>query len=247
MSAQEPETQAGAANDATEIVDDDYLREAASGQAWSDADDDADDEPERHPWSVVTGQAAVLISVGAAVAAITVMVGWLMFQKERSAPSPVPPTSMVEKNTSPTVGAAPAPPSPGGSTASPITTSPVQTTPAAVSKAGFFGEWGQHATSVTLAPDGSAHYVVTEGAMNSTSWSATWSPMTSTTAMIVLATQLDSRGDSTSEWLIRYPGEAFTFTLRTDGYATITAPSGKPITLCPRGTGFKDTQMLCGA
>ncbi|MGH3634580.1 MAG: hypothetical protein ACRDTS_10910 [Mycobacterium sp.] len=240
MSAEEPETAAGAANDATEIVDDDRLREAASGQAWSDADNDADDDgPESHPWSVVTGQAAVLISVGAAVAAITVMVGWLMFQKDRPAPSPVPPTSTADKNTSPTAAAAPA--------ASPTTTSSVQTTPPAVSKAGFFGEWGQHATSVTLAPHGSAHYAVSEGAMNSTSWSATWSPMTSTTAMIVLTKQLDAYGDTTSQWLIRYAGEAFTFTLQPDGYATITAPSGKLITLCPRGTGFKDTQMLCGA
>jgi len=71
--------------------------------------------------------------------------------------------------------------------------------------------------------------------------------MTSTTAMIVLTKQLDAYGDTTSQWLIRYPGEAFTFTLQPDGYATITAPSGKPITLCPRGTGFNDTQMLCGA
>jgi hypothetical protein len=241
MSAEEPETEAGAANDATEVVDDDRLRDAASGQAWSDADDDThDDGPESHPWSVVTGQAAVLISVGVAVAAITVMVGWLVFHKDRPAPSPVPPTSTAARNSSPT--AAPAPSPPAGSAAPPTTASPP-----AVSKAGFFGEWGQHATSVTLAPDGSAHYAVSEGAMNSTSWSATWSPMTSTTAMIVLTKQLDAYGDTTSQWLIRYPGEAFTFTLRPDGYATITAPSGKPITLCPRGTGFTDTQTLCGA
>jgi serine/threonine protein kinase len=133
--------------------------------------------------------------------------------------------------------------------ASPTTVEPTTTaaTPPAVPKAGFFGEWGQHATSVTLAPDGSAHYVVTEGAMYNTSWSATWSPMTSTTAMVVLSTQLESHVDVTDNFLIRYPGEAFTFTLRPDGYATITAPSGQPITLCPRGTGFHDTQGLCGA
>jgi serine/threonine protein kinase, bacterial len=114
---------------------------------------------------------------------------------------------------------------------------------------GFFGEWGQHSTSVTLAPDGSAHYVVTQGAMNSTSWSATWSPMTSTTAIIVLTKQLDSRegANYNDDFLIRYPGEAFTFTLRPDGYATITAPSGEPITLCPRGKGFHDQEGLCGA
>ena len=85
------------------------------------------------------------------------------------------------------------------------------------------------------------------GVANGTSWSATWSPMTSTTAMIVMATQLDSHGDTTSQWLHRYGGEAFTFTLRADGYATITGPSGEPITLCPRSTDFRDTQGLCGA
>ncbi|HTX94017.1 MAG TPA: hypothetical protein VME67_03750 [Mycobacterium sp.] len=260
MSAEEPETEAGAANDATEVVGDDFttrLREKADsqaetqGQAWSD--DDADDGgPERHPWSVVTGQAAVLISVGAAVAAITVIVGWLMFQKDRPAPSPLPPASMAEKNTSPTAAAAPGPPPPAGSAASPTTTSSVlstttATTPPAVSKAGFFGEWGQHSTSVTLAPDGSAHYAVWLGVANGTSWSAPWSAMTSTTAMIVMATQLESHGDTSSQWLHRYSGEAFTFTLRPDGYATITNPAGKPITLCPMGTGFQDTQGLCGA
>jgi serine/threonine protein kinase, bacterial len=109
------------------------------------------------------------------------------------------------------------------------------------------GMWGQHSTSVTLAPDGSAHYAVWLGVANGTSWSATWSAMTSTTAMIVMATQLESHGDTSSQWLHRYSGEAFTFTLRPDGYATITDPSGKPITLCPRGTGFHDTQGLCGA
>ena len=72
MSAEEPETvandatEAGAANDATEVIDDDSstrTRNVAGGraeyhEAWSD-EDDADDnaDPERHPWSVVTGHA----------------------------------------------------------------------------------------------------------------------------------------------------------------------------------------------
>lgn len=125
MSAEEPETEAGAANDATEVVDDDRLREAAGGQAWSEADDDADDDgPESHPWSVVTGQAAALISAGAAVATITAVLGWIMLHKDRAAPSPVPPTSTAEKNTSPTAAAAPAPPPPAGSAASPTTSQP---------------------------------------------------------------------------------------------------------------------------
>jgi serine/threonine protein kinase, bacterial len=101
--------------------------------------------------------------------------------------------------------------------------------------------------SVTLPPDGSAYYKAWLGVANGTSWSATWSPMTSTTAMIVLTAQLESRGDSDSLFLHRYPGEAFTFTLQSDGYATITTPSGQPITLCPQGTGFHDTEGLCGA
>jgi serine/threonine protein kinase, bacterial len=137
---------------------------------------------------------------------------------------------------------------------SPIPSTTATTTAPEVSRAGFFGEWGQYSVSVTLAPDGSAHYAVTSGydaasgAFNSTSWSATWSPMTSTTAMIVLTKQLESTGDTNTQGLNRYSGEAFTFTLRSDGYATITSPSsGEQFTLCPRGTGFQDNQMLCGA
>jgi len=72
--------------------------------------------------------------------------------------------------------------------------------------------------------------------------------MNSTTAMIVMTTQLESHGDTSAGWLNRYPGEAFTFTLRPDGYATITTPPyGKPTALCPRGADFRDIQGLCGA
>jgi serine/threonine protein kinase, bacterial len=124
---------------------------------------------------------------------------------------------------------------------------PSTTTAPAVPKAGFYGEWGQHSTSVTLAPDGTAHYAVWSGVANGTSWSATWSAESSTTALVVLATRLESHGDTSTLWLNRYQGEAFTFTLRPDGYATITDESGKPVTLCPRGTGFRDTEGLCGA
>lgn len=102
MSAEDPETaandatEAGAANDATEVINDDFSRRSRNavggqaeplGEAWSDEADSADDtEPERHPWSVVTGHAAALFSVGAAVAAITVVVGVVMFQKDRATP-----------------------------------------------------------------------------------------------------------------------------------------------------------------
>jgi hypothetical protein len=122
MSAEEPETEACAANDATEVVDDDFstrLRNAAGDQvetqeAWSDEDDAVDDaESESQPWSVVTGHAAALLSVGAVVAAVIAMLGWMMLHKDRPAasarsslamptnnaalsPSPIPLTTSAE-------------------------------------------------------------------------------------------------------------------------------------------------------
>jgi hypothetical protein len=115
MSAEEqPETEAGAANDATEFIGDDFatrLRNVAGSQAetqeaWSDEDDAADDaESESQPWSVVTGHAAALVSVGAAVAAVIAVLGWIMLHKDRPAPPPA-----AGKNTS--SAAAPAPPPP---------------------------------------------------------------------------------------------------------------------------------------
>jgi hypothetical protein len=116
MSAEEPETEAGAANDATEVVDDDFstrLRNAAGSQAetqeaWSDEDDAADDaKSESQPWSVVTGHAAALLSVGAAVAAVIAVLGWIMLHKDRPAPSPA-----AGKDTSPAAAPAPPPPPP---------------------------------------------------------------------------------------------------------------------------------------
>jgi serine/threonine protein kinase, bacterial len=114
MSAEEPETEAGAANDVTEVVDDDFstrLRNVAGRQetqeAWSDEDDAADDaESQSQPWSVVTGHAAALVSVGAAVAAVIAVVGWMMLHKDRPAASPA-----AEKNTPPAAALAPPPPS----------------------------------------------------------------------------------------------------------------------------------------
>lgn len=121
MSAEEPETEAGAANDETEVIGDTVAGDQSDAQpdhAWSDEDDDADHaEPERHSWSVVTGQAAVLISVGAAVAAITVMVGWLMLHNDR----PASPPPAVERNT-PSATAQPPSSPPVGATAA--TTAP---------------------------------------------------------------------------------------------------------------------------
>jgi hypothetical protein len=145
MSAEEPETESGAANDATEIVADDFstrLRNVAgsqaetqSGEAWSDEDEDEDDadddaESQNQPWSVVTGHAAALLSVGAAVAAVIAVLGWIVLHKDRPAASPT-----AEKNTS--AGAAPALAQPSTVTiqatpppAVPITTSTLDAVPA---------------------------------------------------------------------------------------------------------------------
>lgn len=52
------------------------------------------------PLSVVTGHAAALFSVGAAVAAITIVVGVVILHKDRATPSAAP-----EKTTSPAITA----------------------------------------------------------------------------------------------------------------------------------------------
>jgi len=154
MSAEdEPATEAGAANDETEVVDDEHLRDATGGQAWSDAADDTDDDgAESHPWSAVTGQAAVLISVGAAVAAITVMVGWLMFVKDRPAPLPVP-TPTAEKSTP--FASAPAPPPTVTVTATTETTTQTSTAIAATGPImGSPCSWHDHAKLATAQGTG---------------------------------------------------------------------------------------------
>jgi serine/threonine protein kinase len=177
---------------------------------------------------------ARLIAAAAAVVAVILAAGFIFIWRpwERQ-----PPPRLTEP-TGPTTSVAQVPPPVTTTTAAP---------PLAIPRTGFFGEWGQHSMSVTLAPDGSAYYKAWLGVANGTSWSATWSPMASTTAMIVLTTQLESHGDTDTNFLHRYPGEAFTFTLQPDGYATITTPSGQPTTLCPQGTGFHDKEGLCGA
>lgn len=127
MSAEEPDTEAndtteaGAANDVTEVVDDDFstrMRNVAGGQAealgeaWSNEDDADDAQPETHPWSVVTGHAAALLSVGAAVAAITVVVGVVMLHNGRGGPSTAAekPTPQAITTTQPWATASIAPP-----------------------------------------------------------------------------------------------------------------------------------------
>ena len=134
--------------------------------------------------------------------------------------------------------------------------SPTVTEAPAIPRAGFFGEWGMHGMSVTLAPDGSAHYRAWLGVPLGVTWSATWSPMTSTTAMIILTTQTESHGGAAQRslytpegltWIDGHSGQALAFTLRGDGYATVQNPSGKLVTLCPNPADFHDTKMLCGA
>jgi serine/threonine protein kinase, bacterial len=175
-----------------------------------------------------------LIAVAAAVVAVILTAGLIVIWR----PWEQQPPARPREPTGPTTSMAQVPP---------LVTTTTAASPPAIPRTGFFGEWGQHSMSVTLAPDGSAYYKAWLGVANGTSWSATWSPMTSTTAMIVLTTQLESHGDTDTNFLHRYPGEAFTFTLQRGGYATITTPSGQPTTLCPQGTGFHDKEGLCGA
>jgi hypothetical protein len=118
MDEEQPDTEASAANDETQVID--GLQAGTSRQAWSDAaqDDDGDvDQPERHPWSAVTGQAATLITAGAAVATAVAVLGWITLHKDRPAPASPAPT------TSPAAPAPAAPPATVIITAAPPTTS----------------------------------------------------------------------------------------------------------------------------
>lgn len=85
----QPETEAGAANNPTEFIGDDAGNRAEFQEAWSDEDNAAAEaESESQPWSVVTGHAAALISVGTALAAVVAVLGWIMLHKDRPAPAP---------------------------------------------------------------------------------------------------------------------------------------------------------------
>jgi hypothetical protein len=121
MDEELPDTKAGAANDETEIIADPPRAETPL-QAWSDAQDDADEETERHPWSAVTSQAAALITAGAAVATVVAVLGWIMLHKDRSTPAPPPP---------PVPSASPTAVAPPPTTAAPtqMVPSPTQTAP----------------------------------------------------------------------------------------------------------------------
>lgn len=128
MDEEQPETEAAAANDDTEVIDSPQAE--TPRQAWSDAhDDDDDDRLERHSWHAVTGQAAALITAGAAIAIVVAVLGWITLHKERPA-APASP-SPSEPRGKPTTPAAAAPqPDTTTNTAPPPTAIPSAPAPA---------------------------------------------------------------------------------------------------------------------
>jgi hypothetical protein len=95
LNDEQPDTRAGAAADETEVVAKDVATQLG-GLAWSDDDADVrDNETERHPWSMVTGQAAVLVSVGAAVATVTAVLGWMWIDGRRNPHLPAAVTTVA--------------------------------------------------------------------------------------------------------------------------------------------------------
>ncbi|WP_312870230.1 serine/threonine-protein kinase [Gordonia asplenii] len=128
---------------------------------------------------------------------------------------------------------------------SPPTTTATTSTPASYSIAKLVGKWGQHSILLTLSSDGSATYIVSQGASNSQTWSATWTATSTTTATVTLVGQLSYDGTLDGQSL--YSGEVFNFALTSGGYATINSGSGD-VTLCPRDDpSFRDSASECGA
>jgi hypothetical protein len=237
---EQPPTKAASQHDEqppTEIADPAAQCETQSINAWSLEDGSTEVTPYRQrSWKV-----PIALAVTAVVAAIGVglwISGTRNVHNDLNAHPPSSPNTPT-----PTVPTALPMPSPAAVPAAP----PQAATPPANAK--FYGEWGNHFLNITLAPDGTARYAVSDGAMNTSSWSATWSPVDANRAMVVLTKQLELHEESSDADLVlsRYPGQAFTFTVETDGYATITLPDGKPRDLCPRETGFHDTEGRCGA
>lgn len=109
-SEEQPETKAGAANDATDAIDGNLADAQGETQfAWSHDQDEADDaeHSESHPWNVVTGQAAALISAGAAVATVTAVLGWILLHKD--SPTPSPPAARSTPASAPAQSSLPSP------------------------------------------------------------------------------------------------------------------------------------------
>jgi Protein of unknown function (DUF732) len=85
---EQPETAIGPANDETQVVAKDAETQLG-GMAWSE-DDTA--EPVRHSWESAWGRAAVLVSVGTAVATATVL-GWMVVHRDHDPQQSAHPTS----------------------------------------------------------------------------------------------------------------------------------------------------------
>ena len=83
---EQPETAIGSASDETQVVAKDAETQLG-GLAWSE-DDSA--EPVRHSWESAWGRAAVLVSVGTAVATATVL-GWMVVHRDHDPKPPIRP------------------------------------------------------------------------------------------------------------------------------------------------------------
>ncbi|PJE05539.1 hypothetical protein [Mycobacterium sp.] len=135
MEEEQPNTEAGVANDETEIITDTAHAETPQ-QAWSDTNQDDEDEfnePRLHPWSVVTSQAAAFITAGAAIATVIAVLGWIMLHNDH--PSPVAPPLPTAQNTTtpqtrPPADTAAHSPTPIASTTAPTAMSESQLAPA---------------------------------------------------------------------------------------------------------------------
>jgi hypothetical protein len=118
----EPPTEVGPANDETQVVAKDAETQLG-GMAWSE-DDSA--EPVRHSWESAWGRAAMLVSVGTAVATATAVLGWMVVHRDHDPQPSAHPTS-VAATASPVASAPPVviPPSTVTVQAAPSTTPPV--------------------------------------------------------------------------------------------------------------------------
>jgi hypothetical protein len=88
---EQPETAIGSASDETQVVAKDAETQLG-GLAWSE-DDSA--EPVRHSWESAWGRAAVLVSVGTAVATATAVLGWMVVHRDHDPKPPAHPTSVA--------------------------------------------------------------------------------------------------------------------------------------------------------
>jgi hypothetical protein len=102
---EQPETAIGSASDETQVVAKDAETQLGR-MAWSE-DDSA--EPVRHSWESAWGRAAVLVSVGTAVATATAVLGWMVVHGGSHDPQspPAHPTSVVAAIASPVATAPP--------------------------------------------------------------------------------------------------------------------------------------------